>query len=282
MQTLSQASSAGIVARASMAKGVAVAAGRRVFVAVQALVALVLISVGVASSLARPAVPGGLASPVRGRDQFFAGWSYQEAGRAAVSTEFVVPKLTCTSTNTGVAAGAFLYTASDPPGQQGSGRTLVSAASVQLFCLGGEPSLLAALEVKGRQTYGPIKPHVGDRMLAVIIDSASGLGVTLQDLTEHHRFTVGRGTSPARATAAAIGDVPLRGVGSLTPGPLYPITNFGSIRFGGRVNGGLLGAAGGTGFSMVSNKVLLIRTGALKGRGPQRNRSAFDTTWKHS
>ena len=250
------------------------------------LAALVLLSIGASASLAWPSVSattGALAATAQAHDEFFAGRSYQEAGRALVSTEFVVPKLTCTSTNTGVAAGAFIYTTNASTAQTGSAGTLVSAASVQLFCLGGQPSLLPALEVEGRQKYGSTRPHVGDKMRAVIIDSARGLGVTLQDLTEHHQFTVGQGASPARATAAAIGEVPLRGVPSLTPGPLYPITDFGSVRFGGRVNGQLLGAIGGTAFSMVSSgKVLQIATGRLSGRGPRKTRGAFNTVWKHS
>ena len=224
----------------------------------------------------------GSASSANAHDQFFAGRSYQEAGPALVSAEFVVPSLTCTSTNTGVAAGAFVYTTTSA-GKTGSAGTLVSAASVQLFCLHGDPTPLPVVEVEGRQTYGSSRPHVGDKMRAVIIDSAQGLGVTLQDLTKHHTFTLGRSAPSATATAAAIGEVPLRGVPTLTPGPLYPITDFGSIRFGGRVNGKLLGAAGGTAFDMRSgSNVVQIRTGPLTGSGPKRSRGAFTTIWKHS
>jgi hypothetical protein len=261
-----------------------VSGGRRFFVAVPVMGALVFVGVGISPSLARPSLPGSpgpTATTAQAHDQFFAGRSYQEAGPAEVSVEFVVPSLTCTGTNTGVAAGAFIYTAA--PDNPGSNQTLVSAASVQLFCLGGEPAPLPAVEVEGRQTYGSTRPHVGDKMRATIIDSARGLGVTLQDLTQHHTFTVGRSGPSARATAAAVGDVPLKGVPSLTPGPLYPITDFGPIRFAGRINGELLGAAGGRAFSMVSGtKVLQIRTGPLTGRGPMRSRGAFTTFWKHS
>lgn len=247
------------------------------------MAALALVSVDAAPSW--PSAPGPPAPPAKvgpAHDAYFAGRSYQEAGRAAVTAEFVVPGLTCTSTNTGVAAGAFIYTKAGSTDTTGSARTLVSAASVQLFCLAGEPAPLPVVELKGRQTYGSTRPHVGDLMKATMIDADRVLGVTLQDLTEGHTFTLSRTAPAAPAAAAAIGDVPLRGVPSLTPGPLYPITDFGSIRFGGRVNGMLLGAAGGTAFSMVSSRVLQIRTGPLAGQGPRRSRGAFRTIWKHS
>lgn len=249
------------------------------------MVALAIVGVGAPASLARraPPAPGPPAASGQARDAYFAGRSYQEAGRAAVTAEFVVPRVTCTSTNTGVAAGGFIYTKAGSSASTGSARTLVSAASVQLFCLAGEPAPLPVVEVKGKQTYGSTRPHVGDLMKATIIDTRRALGVTLQDLTAGHTFTLSRAASAAPASAAAIGDVPLQGVPSLTPGPLYPITDFGSIRFGGRINGLLLGAAGGTAFSMVSGaKVLQIQTGPLSGRGPRRSRGAFRTTWKHS
>jgi hypothetical protein len=262
-----------------MRKGIAVPAGRTFFIA-GGITALLLGGVGTPPSLGRPAPPGATG---RARDQFFAGRSYPEAGPAAVSTEFIVPRLTCTSTNTGVGAGAFLYTiASDV--HANSKRTVVSAADVQLFCLRDEPAPMAVVELEGRQSYGQSRPHVGDLMRATLIDSSRVFGVTLQDLTEHHAFTLTRSTFSAPATTAAIGEVPLKGVPSLTPGPLYPITDFGSIRFGsGRINGIPLGAAGGKAFNMISStKVLQIRTYPLSGHGPRRSRQAFSTAWRHS
>jgi hypothetical protein len=240
-------------------------------------------SVGVSPSPARPASPGAPATSARAHNRYFAGRSYPEAGPAAVSTEFVVPRLTCTSTNTGVGAGAFIYTRTAAADQGGSHATVISAASVQLFCLGGERAPMPVVELEGRQTYGPTRPHVGDLMRATIIDSAQVLGVTLQDLTEHHTFALTRSTAAAPATTAAIGETTLKGVPSLTPGPLYPITDFGSIRFGGRINGMLLGAAGGRAFDMIaSTRVLQISTGQLSGRGRRKSRSAFRTIWKHA
>lgn len=257
--------------------------GRRFFVAVATLAALPIGNVGASPSLARPSVLGSAGSALTAHDRYFAGRSYQEAGPAVVSAEFVVPRLTCTSTNTGVAAGAFLYTTPASEHDTASGSTVVSAASVQLFCLSSEPALLPVVELEGRQTYGSTRPHVGDLMRAAIIDSSRVLGVTLQDLTKHHEFTLTRTEVSEPARVSAIGEVPLTGVPSLTPGPLYPITDFGSIQFGGRINGKLLGAAGGRAFSMVSpTDVLQIRTGHLAGSGPKRSRGAFGTIWKHS
>ena len=254
-------------------------AGWRFFVAVQVMAALLLASVGASPSLAWPAFRGAPASGPR-HNKYFAGRSYPEAGPAEVTTEFVVPDVRCTSTNTGVGAGAFVYTAS---GSNSRG-TVISGASVQLFCLGGEPAPMPVVELEGSQTYGQERPHVGDLMRATIIDSARVLGVTVQDLTDGHTFTLTRSTASTPATAAEIGEVPLKGVPSLTPGPLYPITDFGSIRFSaGRINGKVLGAAGGRAFSMVSSaKVLQILTRSLRGSGPRKSRSSFSTVWKHS
>jgi hypothetical protein len=257
--------------------------------------AALLGSAAASPSLARPArppAPASLARPARPpspsrspapapsprHNQFFAGRSYPEAGPAAVTVDFVVPRITCTTTNTGVGAGAFLYS----KGSNSKG-PVISGASVQLFCLGGEPAPLPVVEVQGSQTYGSQRPHAGDLMRSTIIDSPRVLGVTLQDLTEGHTFTLTRSTASTPATAAEIGEVPLKGVPSLTPGPLYPITDFGSIRFSaGRVNGKVLGAAGGRAFSMVSSaKVLQILTRSLSGPGPRRSRSSFNTIWKH-
>lgn len=257
-------------------------AGRRIFIAVPVVTAL-LSSVGGSPTLARGWAPGMPASAARAHAQYFAGRSYPEAGAATVTTLFIVPRMTCTNTNTGVAAGAFLYTTT-----KGSGRTAsksdVSGASVQLFCLRSEPAPLPVVEVEGQQVYGRKRPHAGDLMKATIIDSSRVLGVTLQDLTKHHEFTLTRTTTAAPATAAAIGEDALKGVPSLTPGPVYPITDFGSIQFGAaRVNGRLLGAAGGRAFDMASStRVLQIRTGPLTGGHRRKARSAFTTVWRHS
>lgn len=258
--------------------------GRRFVVAVAGVAALLFGSVGVSSSLAWPSPPGApAAAATRAHDAYFAGRSYPEAGPAAVSAEFVVPALTCTSTNTAVGAGAFVYTTTGSAGHTQSKGTVISAASVQLFCLSSEPAPLPVVELEGRQFYGSTRPHVGDLMRATIIDSPRVLGVTLQDLTADHTFTLSRSTASASATAAAIGEVPLQGVPSLTPGPLYPITDFGSIQFAaGRVNGMPLGAAGGGAVSMMTSaRVLQIQTRPLSGRGPRRSRSAFSTIWRH-
>jgi hypothetical protein len=206
-----------------------------------------------------------------------------------VTTEFVVPKLVCTSTNTGVASGAFLYTTegASRPGSSRHGpsrQTDLSAATVQLFCLHGEPEPLPVVELKGKQSYGSRRPHVGDLMRAAIIDSPSKLAVTIQDLTEDHEFTLTKSTAPAAATETSIGDDVLAGVPSLTPGPVYPITDFGSIHFSaGRINGKLLGAAGDRAFDMVtSGRVLQIKTGRLTGGRSAKRRDGFATVWRHS
>jgi Peptidase A4 family len=243
---------------------------------------VLLASVGASAGLAWPLARGRPANSPR-HNKYFAGRSYQEAGPAAVTTEFVVPEVRCTSTNTGVGAGAFIYTKTTSAADAKSNTSVISGASVQLFCLGGEPAPMPVVELEGSQTYGQERPHVGDLMRATIIDSSRILGVTLQDLTKHHTFTLTRSGTSAPATAAEIGDVALQGVPSLTPGPLYPITDFGALKFSsGRVNGVPLGAAGGRAFNMVSMKVLLIHTGRLSGHGPRRSRSAFSTTWKHA
>jgi hypothetical protein len=256
-----------------------VSTGRRFLIAVPLVAALLLGSADASASLAGGWVAGLTGTAASAHNAYFAGRSYPEAGGASVTTEFFVPRLTCTSTNSGVAVGAFIYTSAG----HGS-RPLLSAASVQLFCLRSEPAPLPVVELKGKQVYGDRRPHIGDLMKATVIDSAGVLSVTLQDLTDGHAFTLSRSTTSAPATAAAIGDDALKGVPSLTPGPVYPITDFGSLHFSaGRVNGRPLGAAGGKAFDMVSaDRRVQIRTGPLRGRGPTKARSAFVTTWKRS
>src|SRR4029077_5285648 len=140
------------------------------FVAVPGIAALLLGSVGVSSSLAWPSLRGPApAAPARAHNPYFAGRSYPEAGPAAVSAEFVVPTVTCTSTNTAVGVGAFIYTTTASAGHTASKGTLISGASWQLSCLNSEPAPLPVVEVEGRQYYGSTRPHVGDLMRATII-----------------------------------------------------------------------------------------------------------------
>jgi hypothetical protein len=241
-------------------------------------------SVGASLGLARGWLPGVRALAFNSHTTYFAGRSYPEAGLASVSTEFVVPRLVCANSNSGVASGAFLYTTAGSSHHGRSSQTDLSAATVQLFCLHGEPEPLPVVELKGKQSYGSRRPHIGDLMRAVLIDSPTKLAVTLQDLTKDHEFTVTKSTGPAPATETSIGDDVLAGVPSLTPGPVYPVTNFGAIRFSaGRINGKLLGEAGGKAFDMAtSRRVLQIKTGRLTGGRSAKRRDGFTTTWKHS
>jgi hypothetical protein len=283
-QGLSRSGSGGIVARARCEEGVAVSTSRRCSLAIALVAALLSGSVGASLGMARGWLPVARALAFSSRTTYFAGRSYPEAGAASVTTEFVVPTLVCTSTNTGVASGAFLYTTAGSPRHGSSRQTDLSAASVQLFCLHGEPEPLPVVEVEGRQTYGSVRPHIGDLMRVTVIDSPRKLVVALQDLTRDHEFTLAKSTAAATATVASIGDDVLAGVPSLTPGPVYPITNFGSIHFiAGRINGKLLGAAGGKAFDMVnSRRVLQVKTGPLTGGRSAKRRDGFVTTWKHS
>ena len=241
-------------------------------------------SVGASLGQARGWLPRAGALAFNSHTTYFAGRSYPEAGSASVITEFVVPRLVCTTTNTGVASGAFLYTTAGSSGHGHSSQTDLSAATVQLFCLHGEPEPLPVVELKGKQSYGSQRPHIGDLMRAVVIDSPTKLAVTIQDLTEDHEFNLTKSTAPAPASETSIGDDVLAGVPSLTPGPIYPVTNFGSIHFSaGRINGKLLGAAGGKAFDMTSSRrVLEIKTGPLTGGRSAKRRDGFATAWKHS
>ena len=251
-------------------------AGRRSLVAVTAVASLVVPAVAAAPSSAQGRPPAHPA-PANRRSLYFAGRTYPEAGKASVSTEFFVPGASCTSTNTGVALGAYTFTKSSS-----SEKPVLSAATVQVFCLGGEPSFLAAVELMGKQTYSSQRPHPGDLMKATIIDTTTTLGVAIQDVTEGRGFSLIKSTAAASATLAEIGDSALTGPPSLTPSSVYPITDFGTIHFSaGRVNGKLLGAAGGAAFDMGSaHKPMKIKAGPLTGGTSARTRDGFSTTWK--
>src|SRR5205807_2800501 len=85
-------------------KGVCVFVARRFRIALPAIAGLLVGGVGAGQSLGRSDAP---VAASKHRNAYFAGWSYPEAGKAAVTAEVTVPVLNCSDTNTGVPPGSF-------------------------------------------------------------------------------------------------------------------------------------------------------------------------------
>src|SRR5262249_46170027 len=112
----------------------------------------------------------------------FAGWVLTPKGATSVTTEYKVPALTCTSTTSGVAPGAFMATGTSKAPNS-------NAAGVILECASGTPAAAPGVIVDGVESAAPNAVAVGDLMKATITTSAAKTTATIADLTTGHTFT---------------------------------------------------------------------------------------------
>jgi hypothetical protein len=222
----------------------------------------------------RPSSPAALAgvrfAPAKNATSTtFAGWTFKAS--KSVTSEFKVPSLKCTKTDSGVGPISVLVTGT-------SSASNFNAAGLLLECVSGKPAAAPAVVVDGAATTGTQKVSVGDVIQGTVTTTAKKTTATVADLTKGHTFKLTKSGKGAAGLEALIIDDSL--VNSST-GKQLPVANFGKIQFtNGAVDGKALGSAsGGKAYNMQTKKgVLQILTGPLTGA----KKNAFLTTWKHS
>jgi hypothetical protein len=195
----------------------------------------------------------------------FAGWAFGAAGATSVTSEFKVPKLTCTSTPTGVGPSSIMATNNNADG---------NVAGVLAVCSSGKPLLIPTVTVNNTETNGTQKVTAGDLMKATVVTSATKTTSTLQDLT--HKFTL---TKSAKSAGAASEEL-IGNTAVLSGTTQVGVAKFGTITF---TNAAVSGKAIGSVKPQVAvnmqtkAKVLQILTGKITGT----KKNQFTTTWKH-
>ncbi len=160
------------------------------------------------------------ASPPPVKTDFVAGWALGKTTDTTETTTFKAPKLTCTSTDTGVGPGAFIF--SGP-----STSELLDGAGVLAQCISGTETIVPALVVGGLETnFTAKKVSPNDTLIATSTVGASGTSVTLQNTNARRAFTVnltGSDTAP---------DVELVGAfGTTFNGSSLPLPAFTGVQF---------------------------------------------------
>jgi hypothetical protein len=187
------------------------------------------------------------------------------ASASAVST-FVVPKITCNKTASGMAPAAIVFTASG----------LAAAAGVVAQCSGGTASYLGVLLAGSASTATTFTPAAGDKVTATVTSSASATKATLKDVTQ----TKTQSLKGSGATNASI----FLGIDTLansSTGATLPIPKFAKVPFSAaKIDAKTVKAAGGKPFNLVTSAtppVVEIATSALKSTG-----NAWTETFKHT
>jgi hypothetical protein len=187
---------------------------------------------------------------------------------ASASVKFTVPRLTCTSTNAGVAFGSTIFT--------GTGTTSsYTAANLFVLCRGGAPLFAAVVAVNAHATQGSFTPAAGDVITASVTESTTAAKAVLTDVTKSKILS-------ARAVTGRTNALVLDGVDTLlsnTTGKPLPIPNFGTENFrAGQEDGTTVHAAGAIAVDLkTATGVLKIHTGTLNAAG-----DVWNELFKHS
>ena len=231
--------------------------------------ALTALALGVQPASAQTASIGGLTlGAANGTSTGQAGYFVTKApASASASEKFTVPKLTCTSTLSGIAIGSLIFT--------GSGATAsFTAAALFAECSGGAPAYAAIVAVNGSATQGTFTPAVGDVIKVSVSGSKTAAKATVTDVTKSKHVS-------ASAATGATNALVLDGIDSLVnnAGTQLAIPNFGKEKFKvGMEDGKTVMAAGGVPVDLkTSAGVLKIHTGALNTAG-----NVWKEIFKHS
>lgn len=212
-----------------------------------------------AAGAAEPAV--GLAS-ANGTSTAQAGYILTTPpASSSVKATFSVPTLTCTSTNSGIAIGAFVFSS-----------TQLYAAAVFAECTSGTASYTGVLQAAKKTEATTFTPAPGDVIKVSASLSASSSTVTLKDISQSQSATLTKtGGTPADTMA---------GMDALsTSKSQLPVPDFGTVSFSkGKIDGETVAASGAQAFNMeTSGGVLQIKTSALDSTG-----RSWTETFKHS
>jgi hypothetical protein len=205
-----------------------------------------------------------LAAPSAASSPNQAGYTATVAGSTfLLKTQFVVPTLTCSTTQAGIEPGAYLTTA-----------TTVTGGGIFIACSGGVAGYEALATINNTRTaLSKLSVAPGDDIKISVSVSATATNVAVVDATKATRQSVsGTGSAPTQLLA---GDAAVLASG----GGNLAVPTFGMIRFRTTtLNKVDLGASSPTAVDRVNSAgVVQITTGKLSTTG-----AAFETKFVHS
>lgn len=180
-----------------------------------------------------------------------------------LKTQLTVPTLTCSTTQAGIAPGAYL-----------TSTTSTTGGALFIACSGGSPVYQAVATVNNtRSVLSKLTVAPGDDLMITVSVDAAATTVAVKDATKATRQSVsGAGSAP---TQLFVGDAAVPASG----GNLLAVPPFGTIRFRTTtLNLVDLGSTSPAAVNMVNSaSVVQIVTHKLSATG-----AAFNTTFAHS
>lgn len=220
---------------------------------------------GAADAVAGPALTPSFSSS-NVADTSFAGWAFIPKTATSVTALFTVPTLSCTSTHSGIAPGAFVDAGSPSA-------VKFDAAQVVMECVNGQPVMRPAVEVNSVSNTSSAAVYPGDVIKVVVLTSATETVAKVVDMTSGHAFHFGKtgASEPALEEYLIDNSVLARDGNSL------PVVDFGMLAFrSAQISGAPIGSVTPSGaYDLDSRKqVLEIQTGPINKAG-----YAFTTTF---
>jgi hypothetical protein len=217
-----------------------------------------------------PGTPDAALNNAAATSHNWSGYAATGSTYTSVSSSWVEPVATCTSTTTKLAA--FWV------GLDGDGSNSVEQIGTTAACSGGAASYFAWYEMFPAASKNLAKPvAAGDVMNAsVVATSPTSFVLKISDATQGWAFRTIQtaSTAPARASAEVITEDPSNGT------TLYPLADFGTIGYSNALIDGLaLVKAAPTQINMITQTTptrLMDRTSALSGG------TSFTDTWLRS
>jgi hypothetical protein len=142
---------------------------------------------------------------------YLAGWQITEPGISRASVSFVVPAMTCPTTDTqGTAVGLGNEAVSGAPTMLGV---------VFLACVAGAPYIVTDAKAGGAETSGTAT--TGDRITVIFTQTRKKATVVVQNVTAHTKTTASGPPTPDNTVL--FGDFPL------FSGVILPVADFGNV-----------------------------------------------------
>jgi len=213
------------------------------------------------SLAANPAGAGTGTTPLAKASRYpFAGYITSPTSITSAAATVTLPSVTCTRKTTAITATAIVYNSTGAK---------FSGAEVYLGCSGKQGVLRALTDIDNVFTVPTVTMNPGDTVSLSATCGASGISVTIDDVTTGSVGTNSSST-PESCTQAEIGDDGASKNGST----VVPLPTFGALDFtGAMVNGAALGALTPSIANYSEGKKNVITTGALTSGG-----TAFTTT----
>jgi Peptidase A4 family len=196
--------------------------------------------------------------PSNSSSKTFAGYITKPAGLSKVSAVFTIPKVTCGSTDQGIAPGIFL-----------AGTSVFSGVATLAVCHAGVASYTVAIIINNAESH-VLSISGGDKVKGSVSETSSRTSVSFKDLTTGAaKSATGLGGS---VTEALLGDDSVLVNAVQVPVPTFRTNAFTSCLVGTAA----LGSTSPLAYDMkTGGGVLQVLTGALTGG------NAFIETYKH-